>query len=281
LEARIVEFCETGSRLGPWNPFRGDSGRMTDKVQMTALKKAGTVAQEALLESTSVANVLARRLNDAIAGGDFVVGSSLPSERELMIKYRVSRATVREALRVLRAHDLIQVKRGRSGGSFISSPTSDSVVRSLNHFIKGQNLRFIDLALAREAIEPAAAAQAAISRTKEKLHALWLQCIECERHVTDIDRFVEVNLEWHLALAEASGNPLFVAFLTSLYTALHTATNLEEFDIRIRKAVVGVHWQIYEAIRIGDPDAARRRMARHLAAYSQQLSTINLSAKID
>jgi GntR family transcriptional regulator, transcriptional repressor for pyruvate dehydrogenase complex len=243
------------------------------------LKTVGTIAHEAKLESKSVANTLARKLNEAIANGDFVVGSSLPSERELMIKYQVSRATVREALRVLSAQDLIQVRRGRSGGSFISNPSSGSVVRSLNQFIKGQDLRFIDLVFAREAIEPAAAAQAAISRTDEKLEALRLMCVECEQCFDDADRFVEANLKWHIAMAEASGNPLFVTFLTSIYTALHAATDLEEFDLRIRKAVVGVHWQIYEAIRLGDPDAARRRMVRHLTAYSQQLSAIDLAAK--
>ena len=243
------------------------------------MKTVGTIAHEAKLESKSVANTLARKLNEAIASGEFTVGSSLPSERELMIKHQVSRATVREALRVLSAQDLIQVKRGRSGGSFISNPSSGSVVRSLNQFIKGQDIRFIDLVFAREAIEPAAAAQAAISRTDEKLEALRLMCVACEQNFDDADRFVEANLKWHLAMAEASGNPLFVTFLTSIYTALHAATDLEEFDLRIRKAVVGVHWQIYEAIRVGDPDAARRRMIRHLTAYSQQLSAIDLAAK--
>ena len=254
-------------------------GSATRNGKETELKTVVTIAQEAQLESTSVANTLARKLKETIASGEFVVGTSLPSERELMIKYQVSRATVREALRVLSAQDLIQVKRGRSGGSFISSPSSGSVVRSLNQFIKGQEIRFIDLVFAREAIEPAAAAQAAISRTDEKLEALRQMCVECEQSFDDADQFVEANLKWHLALAGASGNPLFVTFLTSIYTALHAATDLEEFDLRIRKAVVGVHWQIYEAIRTGDPDAARRRMIRHLSAYSQQLSAIDLAAK--
>ncbi len=230
-------------------------------------------------ESTSVSVALARKLLDAIVQGGIAVGSSLPSERELMTKYQVSRGTVREALSVLSAQNLIQVKRGRGGGSFISSPTSHSVVQSLNLFIKGQDIRFLDLAFAREAIEPAAAAQAAVSRSREKLEELWQLCTECERKVDDAQRFVETNLRWHLVVAEASNNPLFVAFLTSISTALHTATNFEEFDIKIRKEVVGVHWQIFEAIRVGDPDAARRRMTRHVSAYSQQLSSINLAAK--
>src|SRR5271166_4220381 len=98
------------------------------KGEMTALKWVGPIVPEALPGSTSVTSVLARNLREAIARGEFAVGSSLPSERELMLEHQVSRATVREALRILSAQELIQVKRGRSGGSFISSPTSHSVV---------------------------------------------------------------------------------------------------------------------------------------------------------
>jgi GntR family transcriptional regulator, transcriptional repressor for pyruvate dehydrogenase complex len=272
-----------------WSLMVGNGGNTMRKGQKAQLKKPPTRVRKGKksvarsrspqAESTSVANMLAGQLHDAIVGGEFVVGSSLPSERELMNKYQVSRTTVREALRDLSAQELIQVKRGRKGGSFISSPTSHSLIRSLTQFIKGQDIRFIDLVFVREAIEPAAAAQAAVSRTEEKLHALWLMCVECERNVFEADRFVEANLKWHLTLAEASNNPLFVAFLTSISTALHAATAFEEFDLRIRKAVVGVHWQIYNAIRVGDPDAARRRMERHLSAYGQQLASINLAGK--
>jgi GntR family transcriptional regulator, transcriptional repressor for pyruvate dehydrogenase complex len=237
-------------------------------------RKVTAISPYAMHEPGTVSNILARRLHDAISRNEFAVGSSLPSERELMAKYQVSRATVREALRVLRAQDLIQVKRGRSGGSFISSPSSDSVVRSLNRFIRGQDFRFIDLVSARHAIEPAAASQAALRRTEEQLEALKRECEECERSLEDTDRFVAANLKWHLVLAEASNNPLFVAFLTSISTAMHEATAFEEFNIRTRMAVIGVHWQIYNAIRLRDPDAAHRRTVRHLTAYSDELATI-------
>ena len=229
--------------------------------------------------STSVADKLATKLQNAIDSGKFTIGNSLPSERELMTRYQVSRTTVREALRVLSAQGLIEVKRGRSGGSFISSPTAHSVVRSLDLFIKGQSIRFIDLVFARQAIEPAAAAQAATSRSLEKLERLRLQCVECENSVKDVHRFVDANLKWHLDVAEASENPLFITFLSSISSALHTATNLEVFDERTRSVVVGVHWRIFEAIRTGDSEAARRRMIRHLTAYSEKLSSTNLPAE--
>jgi Transcriptional regulators len=254
--------------------FSGSAYFGKSSVDMTA---AASVAQEANQESMSVASVLARRLQDAIDNGEFLIGTSLPSERELMMTYNVSRASVREALRVLSARGLIKVKRGRTGGSFISSPTESSLVQSLNQFIKGQDIRFIDLVFAREAIEPMAAYQAALTRTEEQLEDLRIQCVECERTIGNVEEFVQSNLNWHQSVVEASGNPLFVAFLKSISGPLHTATNLEVFDFRLRKAVVGVHWQIFDAIRQGDAEAARRRMTRHLTAYGEKLSDADLA----
>jgi len=238
--------------------------------------KAGGIELEAGSNAASVADALARTLQGAIVSGELPVGSSLPSERELMVKYSVSRTSVREALRILGAQGLLQVKRGRSGGSFITSPTPNFFARSLDLFIKGQDMRFVDLVFAREAIEPFAAAQAALFRTERELDELRSLCVRCEETLYEVARFVDVNLDWHLAVAQASHNPLFVAFITSISSALHTATELEEFDLKTRKSVVGVHWQIFNAIQQGDADAAKRRMARHVSAYGERLSSINL-----
>lgn len=224
----------------------------------------------------SIADNLAGALRASISAGDFVVGGSLPSERELMARFGVSRASVREALRMLGAQGLIEVRRGRNGGSYVSHPPMEFVIQSLNLFIKGQDIRFIDLVFAREAIEPASAAQAAFCRTQEQLEELERQTVACEEAVPDAPAFVVANLAWHVAVIEASGNPLFKTFMSSLSTALHTATDREEFDQPTRKEVARVHRQIFNAIRDRDPEAARRRMLRHLSAYGAQLSTFEL-----
>ena len=91
------------------------------------------------------------------------------------------------------------------------------------------------------------------------------------------DRYVDANLKWHLDVAEASENrAVLMTSEARFLAALHTATDLEVFDEKTRKVVVGVHWTIFEAIRVGDPEAARRRMIRHLTAYGDKLSSTNL-----
>jgi GntR family transcriptional regulator, transcriptional repressor for pyruvate dehydrogenase complex len=233
----------------------------------------GALQQEARRGMSTASNTLAQKLHDAIVAGELPIGSSLGSERDLKARFDCGRATVREALRVLRGQGLVEVRRGRTGGWFISQPSQVPVIQSLDRLIHGTAFRWADLLKAREAIEAGAAEQAAAGADADKLERLREASVECEQALYDMPAFVIANLNWHMALAEASGNPLFVAFLTSLSKAMHEAIGLEEFDVQARKAVVGNHWQIYRAIEEHDVDAARRRTLRHLGAYRRKPPT--------
>jgi len=214
---------------------------------------------------------LAEVLQAKIVSGDLAVGDSLPAERDLMALYSISRATVREALRILGARGLIEVKRGRKGGSYISAPTGAAISQSLDLFIQGHDIRFVDLLAVREAIEPVAAGQAARARLPEDIANIDRLLTLQEELVEDIQAFSKLNVEWHLAIVRASHNPLFLTFMTSISSALYSATNREEFDLETRKIVVKAHRKISEAIMTGDPDAAIRRMKRHVTSYAEEL----------
>jgi GntR family transcriptional repressor for pyruvate dehydrogenase complex len=221
---------------------------------------------------------LAEHLQNLILAGRLRFGESLPPERELMEEFGVSRATVREALRVLGAHGLIAVRRGRNGGSYVCGPSGGAVSKSLDLLIQGQAIRFIDLLAAREAIEPVAAAQAAVYRTDADIKALYELTQACEQSFRDFESFTKTNVEWHLAVVKASHNHLFDAFMTSISSALFAATHRKEFDLQTRETVSKAHWQIFDAIRKGDQEAARRKMGKHISAYGDRLSKIDFSS---
>lgn len=222
-------------------------------------------------EGDVISSSLARTLKQKIVSGEFEVGSSLPAERDLMVQYEVSRATVREALRSLGAQGLLEVRRGRRGGSYVCAPSSDRLSDSINLFIAGHGIKFIDLLAVREAIEPVAAAQAARFRTDEDIAAMQSILDASQEELEDLERFSALNIDWHTAVVVASKNPLFLSIMTSISPALYSATTREEFDLSIRQTVLKTHSRISDAIAAGDMDAARRRMSRHVSSYGEQL----------
>jgi GntR family transcriptional repressor for pyruvate dehydrogenase complex len=214
---------------------------------------------------------LAHSLRERILSVEFEVGASLPSERDLMVQYEVSRATIREALRSLGAQGLLEVRRGRKGGSYVCAPSPDRVSDSINLFIAGHQIRFIDLLAVREAIEPVAAAQAALFRVPEDITAIRRILAESKEAIEDLERFSSLNIHWHVAVVRASNNPLFLSIMMSISPALYAATTRSEFDPSVRAVVLRTHTRISDAIEAGDTDAARRRMLRHVSSYGEQL----------
>ncbi len=220
-------------------------------------------------------DVLANRLRDAILNGSLTVGASLPPERLLVEQSGLSRTAVREALRILEAEGLLNIKPGRGGGAFVRKPGADGVRRSLTLMIRGQQIRFEDLLAAREGIEPQSAFQAALNRSEAELVALEDETQRCSESFHNLDDFLRANVSWHLAVVRASHNPLFIALMESISQALHAATDIEDFNpLDVREVVVHAHRRVFEAIRDQDPEAAKRRMARHVGAYAEALSHV-------
>ncbi len=215
-------------------------------------------------------DVLAERLRQMILSGQIQPGHQLPAERELVKETSLSRASVREALRILELEGLIETRRGRGGGSVVRRPTGDEVSRSLAVFIRGARVHMHALLQAREAIEPAAAALAAENRTDKDIERLRSSNDRLRSLAADAGAFLDENLHWHLAVVEASHNELFQAFMVALSRAIHDATDIEPFDKPdIREATIAAHERVVESIVRGDAEAARKAMARHVEAASR------------
>src|ERR1700728_1162842 len=117
-------------------------------------------------------DVLARELRERILSGELVEGTALPAERELVKQTQMSRATVREALRILEVQNLVRVRAGRAGGAFVQRPTTKSMASSVTLMIRGQQIKLADLMETREALEPFCAELAARNRTADDLTEL-------------------------------------------------------------------------------------------------------------
>lgn len=214
-------------------------------------------------------DVLADELRELILRGEYPEGTALPPERELVTQTRMSRTTVREALRILEVQGLVRIKTGRAGGAFVQRPDKESVADSVALLIRGRKIRIPALLETREAIEPFCAQLAAKHRTDEDLARLDAanEAIAAEGPLAE---FLQANVDWHIAVAVASHNELLTGMMLALSRAIYASTDNQGFiDAEVRKTTVRAHKSITEAIRSQDSAAAVRRMGRHVHAYAE------------
>src|ERR1700757_5522466 len=140
-------------------------------------------------------DVLARELRERILSGELPEGTALPPERELVKQTQMSRATVREALRILEVQNLVRVRAGRAGGAFVQRPTTQSMANSVTMLIRGQKIRLADLMETREALEPFCAELAARKRTDDDLAVLDRANDDIADPDADLPAFLQANLD--------------------------------------------------------------------------------------
>lgn len=204
----------------------------------------------------------------AIVSGEYTPGSILPADGELLERFSVSRTVLREALKTLAAKGMIE-PRARVGTRVL--PRSrwnlfDADVLAW-FFELGPEMHFLQsLAEVRIGIEIEAAALAAERSTPEQASGLlgWVEQMASAQIPED---FARADLEFHKAVAEASGNPFMASISALVEMALTAAFKISSpvNDPAAMVVTVDVHRRIAEAIRDGDAIAARAAMQEAIA----------------
>src|SRR3712207_4142903 len=119
-------------------PRPGGTTEMDDHPSSSKGRGPAGMLEPVLVPRAS--DILAGKLRDIILSGRIPAGGALPTERELVAQSGLSRASVREALRVLEVEGLILTRVGRSGGSTVTLPGRASVARSLELFVRSQGI---------------------------------------------------------------------------------------------------------------------------------------------
>ncbi|HWU22132.1 MAG TPA: FadR/GntR family transcriptional regulator [Nocardioides sp.] len=233
------------------------------------------------MQVPKASDVLADDLRERILRGEFPEGTALPPERELVAQTRMSRTTVREALRILEVQGLVQIRTGRAGGAFVQRPGEESIASTVSLLIRGRQVRMAALLETREAVEPACAQLAAKYRTDEDLEALDRANAAIAADGT-LAEFLQANVDWHVAVAVASHNELLTGFMGALSRAIYAATDNQGFvNAEVRQTAVKAHRSITDAIRKGDATAAARRMTRHVHEYAAAVLQVEERTEID
>ncbi len=218
---------------------------------------------------------IVQQVEDSILKGQLKPGDQLPAERELAQRFGVSRTAVREAVKTLREKGLVEAYSGR--GTFVTNGTSQAIRQSLDLMIRiNQQEGSANLAELRMVLEPEIAALAA-PRIEEQLLSTMREAVAVmDRNLRDPDAYVEADLDFHLALAEAAGNPLILSLLDSIVGLLREQRS-RIFDVSGGPERGQYHHKrILAAIEQRDPEAAREAMRAHL---QQVLADSSSSAK--
>lgn len=210
---------------------------------------------------TSAVEYVLQDLKDAIASGDITVGERLPSESALASRYSVSRTVVREVLRSLESTGLTVTRSGK--GTF--------VVAAQHAHLVFEGYAATHLMEARPGIEVPAAALAALRRTEAQLRAL-TELGERMAAETDNAIWTRLDASFHLTIAEASGNPVFVDVLSSIAAALRGQSALLNVAHHRRSASLVEHRAILAAIARGSAVEAEDAMRFHLGEVHDALA---------
>lgn len=213
---------------------------------------------------------IVQQIERAIFEGELSPGDRLESERDLADQFKVSRITVRDALRVLEARGLIRVRVGASGGAFVAETNVDQVAESITTMVRLRRMTLSELAEARTIVETAAAERAASRAGAEAVRRLG-ELVERGREVVRAGSpHTEVAMDFHVALAEASRNELLSATVRA-YRDLLVKTLHDMRDVSSSRITQKWHEDILEAIRAHDAEGTRELMEEHLRDFERRI----------
>lgn len=226
-----------------------------------------------------LAELTAMKIEKAIADAGWPEGQLLGTEPELQDTYQVSRAVLREAIRLLEHHGVAEMRRGGSGGLVVTPPSPAAALRPTELYLQWAGVTPAQLLDARVPLE-----LAAIRLTTDRLTDVDVErlraCVAAEENFTE--EFDQSIHDLHLVLGDMSGNPVLRLFIETLTTLAHEPSGLGEFYIpgqtasRPRPIVDEVHRShvaIADAVIAGDAALASRRMIKHLEAMTQHIQS--------
>jgi GntR family transcriptional repressor for pyruvate dehydrogenase complex len=210
----------------------------------------------------------AEQIADCVRNGQLRVGDRLPGERTLAAQMEISRPTLREAIKVLVVAGVLEVRRGHEAGMYVASDIVPAdLVRERSNMRLGEVAAVLE---ARRIVEPGVARIAAQRADEDDLAALE-RSIEAMRKIVragygpgDEDRFLQLDVQFHLALARAADNPTVERLLRMLFRELEIARDMAMHEPLVPEWTIAIHEETLAAVAGSDLDVVDEVMGRHL-----------------
>jgi GntR family transcriptional regulator, transcriptional repressor for pyruvate dehydrogenase complex len=234
------------------------------------------------VSSGRISTDIVEQVKDAIRRGELRPGDRLPPERDLTEQLGVSRVSVRDALRILEAHGLVEVRVGARGGAYVTAPAPQLVGEGISNMLMLASLSAREVTEMRHLFELALLPLVCQRATEDDLAALEEICDRSDAAFASGTHDVALSTEFHTVLARATHNnavsliadSLRVPLLMSLRQAQRAAPDMGQAGVLEHRAIV-------DAVRKRDAEKARQIMAAHLARTAERVAADGAAADED
>ncbi|HEX2914185.1 MAG TPA: FadR/GntR family transcriptional regulator [Chloroflexia bacterium] len=219
------------------------------------------------LKVPRASELVADKLRSLIVDGVVQPGATLPPEKELVSQLGVSRATLREALRILEAEGLILTKTGPRGGIVVQRPGSANLTRSLSLLLQLEETPFSVILESRHLLEPLCANLAAERITPEELADLTGSLERMRQYINDINSYVREQFAFHMGVIAAAHNDVLRLYTTSVGEIISARTTQVGLSLEERQEGIKAAESILAALESRNGALAARRVELHLRAF--------------
>jgi GntR family transcriptional repressor for pyruvate dehydrogenase complex len=215
--------------------------------------------------AAKLAETIAKQIVDDIFARGLQPGARLPSEREMLERFGISRGTLREALRILEVHGLLVIRSGPHGGPKVTQMTATDFNKACSLHFKAAGITVQQLWESRLGIEPTLARLATEKLTPETRASL-TKLLETVRQtsVEDLAAYIRSGSEVHRAIATASGDPVLSLFARSLGEMTAHLESRNVFPASEHERVHSDHIAILQAILAGRAKKAESLVTAHM-----------------
>jgi len=222
--------------------------------------------------AVAVTDEAIEKLKEMIVSGALRPGDRLPREADLATSLGLSRSSLREAVRALSLVRILDVRQG--DGTYVSSLAADTLLDALGFIVEfHHDASVLELLEVRRILEPAASARAATRIDDEALAELE-QVLNRSTLDSSVEDLVKNDLEFHRAIAVASGNTVLASLIENLSGPTQRARVWRGITQEGALArTLAEHRAIFDAIRAHDPDLARTWATVHIAGVEDWIRT--------
>jgi len=230
------------------------------------------------LKKSAISEDIVDKLLSLIRERELRPGDKLPPERELAMLMRVSRPSLREALRALSIMNVIEIRQG--DGTYVTSLEPSLLMAHLDFVFALTDATFLDLFEARKILEPGIVALAAVHITEPEMIHLEGCAARSIQQVHNLPAFVAIDVELHEIIAKAAKNTILERFMAGLGQLGQVSRTRTVALPGIPEQSVCDHQAIIEALKAHDPAAASAAMLHHLDNVERELKQLNLTSTL-